>query len=268
MPSKDKNSNNDKKRKYTSPKENPTKVTRRRFLSSSLPELNLIDNTYNQLAELKMEDKTGSTSTPPPSDQPVRSSAAQPVSPSKLQTANTNIQQPIIQAEGQTYSLPELIFKSMCDPSFIEQLVPVLATAIAPSIEMAVQSVFQKLNSTIQEQAKEITDLKKSLEKAEETKTDLQKQIWCLEESVYDLEQYGRRNSLRFHNCPVHTGTLDTDCMIIDLCKDKLGIQLTEEDIFRSHPIGKPNRNGNIQIICRFKNWKVKNKVFSKKKSN
>lgn len=132
---------------------------------------------------------------------------------------------------------------------------------------MAVQSVFQKLNSTIQEQAKEITDLKKSLEKAEETKTDLQKQIWCLEESVDDLEQYGRRNSLRFHNCPVHTGTLDTDCMVIDLCKDKLGIQLTEEDIFRSHPIGKPNRNGNIQIICRFKNWKVKNKVFSKKKA-
>lgn len=66
MPSKDKNSNNDKKRKYTSPKENPTKVTRRRLLSSSLPELNLIDNTYNQLAELKMKDKTGSTSTPPP----------------------------------------------------------------------------------------------------------------------------------------------------------------------------------------------------------
>lgn len=266
MPSKDKKSNNDKKRKYTSPKENPIKVTRRRFLSSSLPELNLIDNTFNQLAELKMEDKTGSTFIPPPSDLPVRSSAAQPVSPSKLQTANTNIQQPIIQAEGQTYSLPELIFKSMCDPSFIEQLVPVLATAIAPSIEMAVQSVFQKLNSTIQEQAKEITDLKKSLEKAEETKTNLQKQIWCLEESVDDLEQYGRRNSLRFHNCPVHTGTLDTDCMIIDLCKDKLGIQLTEEDIFRSHPIGKPNRNGNIQIICRFKNWKVKNKVFSKKR--
>lgn len=266
MPSKDKNSNNDKKRKYTSPKENPTKVTRRRFLSSSLPELNLIDNIYNQPAELKMEDKTGSTSTPPPSDQPVRSSAAQPVSPSKLQTANTNVQIPIIRTEGQSYSLPELIFTSMCDPSFIEQLVPVLATAIAPSIEMAVQSVFQKLNSTIQEQAKEITELKKSLEKAEETKRDLQKQIWCLEETVDDLEQYGRRNSLRFHNCPVPTGTLDTDCMIIDLCKDKLGIQLTEEDIFRSHPIGKPNRNGNIQIICRFKNWKVKNKVFSKKK--
>lgn len=96
MPSKDKNSNNDKKRKNTSPKENPTKVTRRQFLSSSLPELNLIDNTYNQPAELKMEDKTGSTSTPPSSDQPVRFSA-QPVSPSKLQTANTNIQKPIIQ---------------------------------------------------------------------------------------------------------------------------------------------------------------------------
>lgn len=64
-----------------------------------------------------------------------------------------------------------------------------LATAIGPSIEKSVQSVFQKLNSTSQEQAKEIIELKKSLEEAEETKTDLQKQIWCLEETVDDLEQ-------------------------------------------------------------------------------
>lgn len=87
---------------------------------------------------------------------------------------------------------------------------------------------FQKLKSTIRKQAKEITELNELLEEAEETNTDFQNHIWCLEKTLDDLEQYGRRNSLRFHNCPLPNGTLDTDCMVIDLSKDKLRIQFTE----------------------------------------
>lgn len=57
------------------------------------------------------------------------------------------------------------------------------------------------------------------------------------------------RSKLRFHNCSVLTGDLDGHRPV----QGQLGVQLTEEDIFQSHPIGKSNRNGNIQIICRFK---------------
>lgn len=77
-----------------------------------------------------------------------------------------------------------------------------------------------------------------------------------------DLTQFDRR----FHKCTVPTETLDTDSMVVDLCKDKLGIQLSEEDTFRLQSIGKPNSNDNIEIICRFKNWIVKNKVYKKMK--
>ena len=41
---------------------------------------------------------------------------------------------------------------------------------------------------------------------------------------------------------------------------------ITEDDILRSHPIGRPNRQGKSQIICRFRSWKIKNKVFTSKK--
>lgn len=44
-----------------------------------------------------------------------------------------------------------------------------------------------------------------------------------------------------------------------------MGVELSGDDISRSHPIGKPNNRGNIQIISKFKNWKVKNNVYSKK---
>ncbi|XP_062613408.1 uncharacterized protein LOC134275172 [Saccostrea cucullata] len=92
-------------------------------------------------------------------------------------------------------------------------------------------------------------------------------QIWNLEDTVDDLEQYGRRNSLRFHNCPVPGEGSDTDKTVIDICKQRLAIELKDDDIFRSHPIGKPNKDGNIQIICRFKNWKIKNKIYLAKRN-
>jgi hypothetical protein len=52
------------------------------------------------------------------------------------------------------------------------------------------------------------------------------------------------------------------------MVNDKLGLAqpLTENDINRSHIIG-PINNGKGQLICRFRNWKVKNSIFMKKKN-
>lgn len=80
-----------------------------------------------------------------------------------------------------------------------------------------------------------------------------------------ELEQYSRRTSLRFHNCPQPNSNNTTDSIIKDICREKLGIQITENDIFRSHPIGNRNNHGGIQIICRFQNWKTKNTVYKAK---
>lgn len=68
----------------------------------------------------------------------------------------------------------------------MKEAIPILADAIAPSIEKTMQSVFQKLNSTIQNQADEIAELKKVLGDAKASNAELQKQIhvWGLEETV------------------------------------------------------------------------------------
>lgn len=251
------------KRKHNSPTEIETKTTRRRFLSSSLPDLSTANDFGGQLKKMEgnseSSDHTGTNTCNNPS-------LIDPSNPATISDVNLTPQTPLIQTEGQTYSLPGLIISSMCDTSFMNQLVPILANAIAPTVQKAVQSAFQELTNTIKEQAEEINELKKQVSETKEANSDLQKQIWNLEESLDDLEQYGRRNSLRFHNCPVPNDDQNTDGIVINLCKSKLNIDLTEEDIFRSHPIGKPNKNGNYQIICRFSNWKVKNKVYSEKR--
>ncbi|KAH3755693.1 hypothetical protein DPMN_190391 [Dreissena polymorpha] len=59
----------------------------------------------------------------------------------------------------------------------------------------------------------------------------------------------------------------DTDQVIIKLCREKLGLpKLTANDIERSLFIGQPDKNGNAQIICKFKHWKAKNAVYQAKK--
>lgn len=62
-----------------------------------------------------------------------------------LTDSNITAQLPLIQSEGHTYSLPDLIYTSVYDNNFRNQLVPDLANAIAPSVEKYVQSVFKQL---------------------------------------------------------------------------------------------------------------------------
>ena len=174
-------------------------------------------------------------------------------------------QPPTIEAQGKTYSLPQLIFGAIQSQNFMTQLVPILTNAISPTLQSAIQSAFQNLTDTIENQSKQISTLSQKLKAAEESNQDLQKQIWYLEETVDDLEQYGRRNSFRFHNCPITDGNrrdVNTDKIVTAICKESLNINLSEDNISRSHIIGKPNSRGNIQIICKLKNWKTKNTVY------
>lgn len=56
-------------------------------------------------------------------------------------------------------------------------LFPLLANAITPTIERAVQTVFQQLTDTIKSQIEEIQTLKKQLSDATESNANLQNQM-------------------------------------------------------------------------------------------
>jgi len=84
-----------------------------------------------------------------------------------------------------------------------------------------------------------------------------------------DFEKYGRRKSLRFHNVPIIQDQFhNTDAKIVNLCTNQLGVSifnLQNDVIDNSHTLGKINRDGQAQIICRFRIWKVKNQVYRAK---
>ena len=59
-----------------------------------------------------------------------------------------------------------------------------------------------------------------------------------------------------------------TDDIIIKTCAEELGIDVKQEDLDRSHRLGKVKRNDNKPrpIIVKFARYAVRNKVFSNKK--
>jgi len=57
-----------------------------------------------------------------------------------------------------------------------------------------------------------------------------------------------------------------TDETVLKICKDNLDIDLCKDDIQRSHTIGRVNHLGKAHIICRFRNWQIKNQVYQTKR--
>ena len=84
---------------------------------------------------------------------------------------------------------------------------------------------------------------------------------------IDDLEQYSRRNCLLLHGA-VETNAECTDDIINKTCAEELVIDVKQEDLDRSHRLGKVKRNDNKprSIIVKFVHYAVRNKVFSNKK--
>lgn len=81
---------------------------------------------------------------------------------------------PLIQSEGQA-----LKYTYMCDKELMTRIVPTLANAITPTIERAVQTVFQQPTDTIKTpNIKNPNSQKKKMCDITESNTDLQNQIW------------------------------------------------------------------------------------------
>jgi hypothetical protein len=58
---------------------------------------------------------------------------------------------------------------------------------------------------------------------------------------------------------------LYSDSIVLQICKNQLGVKLSLKDIGRSHPIGQ-SRDGKISIIVRFLSYRQRAMVFSNKK--
>lgn len=92
-------------------------------------------------------------------------------------------------------------------------------------------------------------------------------EISALNEKTDDQENYTRRNCLLIHGIK-ELKDEDTDKQVIDFCKDNLGINLTLQDLERTHRLGKPrtDKTKNRPIIAKFSSYRTRNNIFINKK--
>ena len=113
-------------------------------------------------------------------------------------------------------------------------------------------------------------DLEKKIKKKDEKINQLEKPIETLAEKqkslsseIDDLEKYSRRNCLVLHGVNERNDE-NTNEIIIKTFSEELGVEIKEDDLDRSHRLGKPKGKGNKPrpIIITFARYAVRREIF------
>lgn len=123
------------------------------------------------------------------------------------------------------------------------------------------ESICEELKKTIEMNTSVIQDLKNAL-----AERDIK--IKSLEEKLVrktdDLEQYQRRQSLRIFGVEETEGE-NTDCIARDIAV-KIGVELSDTDIDRSHRVGRKSENKHRPIIVKFVSYRKRSEMYRNKK--
>ena len=159
----------------------------------------------------------------------------------------------------------------------VKQIEPIIEKNIQSSIEksfssfimVAVDMALHKFKSDmmdpiIKQKDAQIKSLKSSINSRDHRIKNLEADVSNLSWGLNDLEQYRRRQSIRLNNGPL---PIKSDCekVVLDVINCTLSDEkkITPTDIHRCHPLEKPKRFNNRQIIIRFSSYKVKAKVYA-----
>ena len=91
--------------------------------------------------------------------------------------------------------------------------------------------------------------------------TDMSDQLKVLENRIDEMNQYSRRNCLKFRGIPEKEDD-DTDSLIIDIINNKLGIKVDLRDIGRTHRTGPSHPDYPRDIIVRFLSYRTRAAVY------
>ena len=114
---------------------------------------------------------------------------------------------------------------------------------------------------------RQITPLRKQLD---ETNAELQRLKNIMNDQktlIDDIEQHGRRDSLRIVGIPENPGHDDTDGAILKICEQiKVQPKIEPKDIAVSHRVGQSAEGKTRQIIVKFATRNIRERVFQARK--
>lgn len=162
---------------------------------------------------------------------------------------------------GKVDSVAECVDRYLANGDVIAQLVAKISVELKSVVEEAVRAAISTVNREVEGLRSEVAKLTQTvllLDQKLATRTD-------------ELEQYQRRNNIRVFGIDEKKGE-DTDKLIVELCRTKLGVDLPTSAISRSHRVGsqpQPGPDGRRRhrpIIVRFVSYRDRRAVYGAKK--
>ena len=124
-----------------------------------------------------------------------------------------------------------------------------------------VNEKFEEYEKDKKEREKEIKDLKEEVE-------DLKNQLNEVDDMLDKQEQYSRRNCLLIHGVR-EIANENTDNLVISTIKENMDAELVEEDIDRTHRIGKKREDGKPRPnIVKFARYNRRRMIYQQKKKS
>ena len=175
-------------------------------------------------------------------------------------------------------------FIKKISPTLVKMSQPLTNTAINDAVTKAVlklesdvikplqkqndmlNKVIEKKDETIRQKDEIIKAKDELLKQRDITINQLEKNVESLASKLDDLEQYGRRSSVRLFNVKQNPGVSCTQAAL-RVMNEVMKVPVSENDIDRCHVLGRPNAKGIRPIIVKFKSYSSKAAVFSAKKT-
>ena len=129
------------------------------------------------------------------------------------------------------------------------------------------------LNKTVNFICEKFDEYERDRAEKEKIISELQKNVNDMSATIESLkgcldrqEQYSRRNCLLIHGLP-ESKNENTDELVIDTIKEKMGEEIEKNEIDRSHRLGAPKNNGKSRpIIIKFVRYNTRCRIFKNKK--
>ena len=161
-------------------------------------------------------------------------------------------------------------------PCLVKQIQPIIEKNIQSSIEkslsssitVAVDMALHKFKSDVMDPIIKQKDahtesFESSANSRDHQTKNIETEVSNLSWGLNYLEQYGRRQSIRINNAPSSISQIVRRSSSTSSIAHCLMKKITPTDIHRCHPLEKPKRFNNRQIIIRFSSCKVKAKVYA-----
>lgn len=130
-----------------------------------------------------------------------------------------------------------------------------LKTELADLVKAAVETAMESKLSEIKEENARLT----------KENVELTARVSKLESALDESEQYSRRNSLRVSNIKEDSSE-NTDEIVLNIANE-LNVEMSPNDIDRSHRVGKPSPTKTRDILVKFATYRARQRLYNNRSS-